>query len=120
MRPLAGIPQKRPPRGRGVKRVPGQMNGLERRYASYLDGLVQIGDVLGYWFDAVKLRLAEKTFYSPDFMVLTGAFEIEMHEVKGNYWEDDARVKIKVAADKFPFKFFGITWKNGQWNSEGF
>lgn len=40
--------------------------------------------------------MADKTFYSPDFIV--PALDcIEVHEVKG-HWEDDARVKIKVAA----------------------
>lgn len=29
---------------------------------------------------------------------------LELHEVKG-FWSDDARVKIKVAADRFPFRF---------------
>lgn len=35
-------------------------------------------------------------------MLATG--ELEMHEVKG-FWEDDARVKIKVAASFYPFSF---------------
>jgi hypothetical protein len=54
------------------------------------------------------LRLADKTFYSPDFAVLTKADgTLEMHEVKG-FWQDDARVKIKVAASIYPFKFIAV------------
>jgi hypothetical protein len=32
---------------------------------------------------------------------------MEMHEVKG-FWRDDARAKIKIAADAYPFRFFAI------------
>lgn len=41
--------------------------------------------------------------------------EMEAHEVKG-FWTDDARVKIKVAASLFPFKFVAVkvqSQKNG-------
>ena len=48
---------------------------------------------------------------------------MEIHETKG-HWEDDARVKIKVAATLFPFRFFAITQgrkeKKGQWIFEEF
>ena len=36
--------------------------------------------------------------------------QIELHEVKG-FWMDDARVKIKVAAEMYPFKFVAIKVK---------
>ena len=56
---------------------------------------------------SVKLRLADKTFYTPDFAVMAGDGFMEMHEVKG-FWTDDARVKIKVAADQYPFRFIAF------------
>lgn len=105
--------------GRGVRRVPGQMNGLEKSYSTYLDGLVLARAVLWYAFDSLKLRLAEKTFFTPDFLVMTSDGTLEIHEVKG-HWEDDARVKIKVAADKFPFKFKAIKKEKGLWVDELF
>jgi hypothetical protein len=73
------------------------------------------------WFEyeAVKLRLADKTFYSPDFAVMVANGELEMHEVKG-FWEDDARVKIKCAAEKFPFRFRAFTKSKGAWKEEEF
>ena len=46
-----------------------------------------------------------------------GAFEI--HEVKG-HWEDDARVKIKVAAELYPFKFIAARKVKGAWLFEEF
>jgi hypothetical protein len=103
--------------GRGTRRIPGEMNGLEKKYAAYLDELKHAGDILDYWFDCVKLRLADKTFYTPDFLVMNADTSLEIHETKG-HWEDDARVKIKVAADKFPFKFKAIQLVKSQWEIE--
>lgn len=95
------------------------MNKLEAKYADHLEMQKRHGDIIEYWFDCVKLRLAEKTFYTPDFLVLTKDLNLEIHETKG-FWEDDARVKIKVAADKFPFKFKAIKLIRGSWSEELF
>lgn len=51
------------------------------------------------------MKLAHDTRYTPDFLVMRRDFSLECHECKGGYWEDDALVKIKVAAAKFPFRF---------------
>lgn len=65
-----------------------------------------------YVFEAVKLRLADATFYTPDFMVLRHDGSIEFHEVKGSWAapnQDKSRVKLKVAAEMFPwFTFVAI------------
>ncbi len=107
------------PNARGVRRVQGQMNKLEASYAGYLEGLKRDGYLAWYEFDAIKLRLAGNTFYTPDFLVMRADGTLEVHEVKG-HWEDDARVKIKVAADKFPFRFIAITKERGTWVDEHF
>jgi hypothetical protein len=57
-------------RGRGVRRVEGTMNKLEERYAAYLELRRVCGEILEWHFDAIKLRLAKDTFYTPDFLVL--------------------------------------------------
>lgn len=85
----------------------GQMNQTEARYASILEQRRITGEVAWYRFEGVKLRLADKTFYTPDFAVMLTDGQMEMHEVKG-FWQDDARVKIKVAADTYPFKFIAV------------
>lgn len=85
----------------------GTMNATEREYAAELETLRQAGDIAWYKFEGVKLRLADNTFYTPDFAVMTAANLMQMHEVKG-FWTDDARVKIKVAADMYPFEFFAL------------
>ena len=73
----------------------GVMNKTEQRYAFHLAGLRQAGQIARYDFEPVKLRLADRTFYTPDFRVIIPDGTIEFHEVKG-FWRDDARVKIKV------------------------
>ena len=95
----------------------GQMNCTEAAYALKLEAMKQRGEILWYSFEAVKLRLAASTFYSPDFVVMNAAREIEMHEVKG-FWRDDARVKIKVAAEMFPFVFVAVQLVRKEWKHE--
>lgn len=99
----------------------GVMNKTERNYAGYLESRKITGEILWYAFDSMKFRLADKTFYSPDFIVLKSTGELEAHEVKG-HWEDDARVKIKVAASMFPVPFIAVKWneKNNAWDYEHF
>lgn len=94
------------------------MNKLEARYAGELGAMLSRMEIEWFAFEAVKLRLADKTFYTPDFFVMNKAGELECHEVKG-FWEDDARVKIKCAAEKFPFKFVAKSYsaKSG-WKEE--
>ena len=62
------------------------------------------GEIAWYKFEGIKFRLADNTFYTPDYAVMLADGTMEIHEVKG-YWEDDARVKIKVAAETYPFRF---------------
>lgn len=85
----------------------GAMNATEREYAQELEARKLAGAVAWFRFEGVKLRLADNTFYSPDFAVMLDTGEIEMHEVKG-FWLDDARIKIKVAADAYPFRFIAV------------
>lgn len=82
----------------------GTMNRTEAAYASFLDLRRMAGEVAWYKFEGIKLRLADNTFYEPDFAVMLTDGALEIHEVKG-FWTDDARVKIKVAADIYPFLF---------------
>jgi len=96
------------------------MNKLEIRYEAQLYMQVKAGDIYAYGFERIKFKLAKKTFYTPDFYVV--GFNLEFHEVKG-HWEDDARVKIKTAAEMFPwFRWVGVTWDRvaRMWKYEDF
>jgi len=100
----------------------GEMNKTEARYDEHL---WQIRGTVIAWhkFEGVKLRLADNTFYTPDFAVMRADGLLEMHEVKG-FWEDDARVKIKVAASLYPFRFIAVQpvpqKRGGGWAVEEF
>ena len=92
----------------------GNMNKTEAAYAKVLVARKHTGEVAWYAFEPINIRLADKCFYSPDFMVMLSSGEIEIHEVKG-FWTDDALVKIKVAATILPFKFIAVRLEKGQW-----
>ena len=105
-----------------VRPKPGVMNKTEQAYANRLELLKREGLIREWRFESLKLRLADKTFYSPDFMVVDADGFIEVHEVKG-FWEDDARVKVKVAAEQYPFKFLAVkkvSKAKGEWEFEEF
>lgn len=85
----------------------GVMNKTEEAYSRHLDARKADGDIPWWAFEAIKIRLADNTFYTPDFMVLRADGALECHEVKG-FWQDDARVKIKVAAALFPARFIAV------------
>ena len=97
------------------------MNGLEKRYNAHLEMRRLCGEVVFYEFEPWKLKLAPATFYNPDFSVLMPSGRIELHESKG-HWEDDARVKFKVAAERFGqwFDFVAAIWdkRNKIWQFE--
>lgn len=94
------------------------MNKLEAQYRDSLEMMARAGEIRSFMFEPVKLRLADRTTYTPDFMVIGNNDILELHEVKG-FWEDDARVKIKVAAEMFPmFLFKAFTRKKGMWIEE--
>jgi hypothetical protein len=85
----------------------GQMNKTEAEYAALLEQRRRAGEVAWFKFEGVKLRLADNTFYTPDFAVMLVGGAMQMHEVKG-HWMDDARAKIKIAADLYPFDFIAV------------
>jgi len=81
------------------------------------------GEVAWFKFEGIKRRLADNTFYTPDFFVMLADGALEAHEVKG-YWQDDARAKIKIAADLFPLRFIAARVQakkdGGGWKIEEF
>jgi hypothetical protein len=85
----------------------GEMNRTESEYAAHLETLKQAGEVLWFKFEGIKLRLADNTFFSPDFAVMAADGSLQLHEVKGHLL-DDANVKIKCAAAIFPLQFIMV------------
>ncbi len=101
-------------RGRS-RPTPGTMNSTERAYAQeVLEPLRLVGKIKEYYFEKIKLRLAHKTFYTPDYFVV-GVDSLEFHEVQGE-WEDDAIAKFKIARDAYWwFDFFAYKRVRGVW-----
>lgn len=85
----------------------GKMNKTEEAYAAELQCLVLAKQVRSWRFESVKLRLADRTWLTPDFEVIMADGTIEFHEVKAmtkmgkTLIRDDAAVKIKVAAEEY-------------------
>lgn len=88
----------------------GTMNKTEAAFARRLDGEKLAGDVVAYWFEAVTLRLADRSRYTPDFLVLRADRRLVMCEVKGPHVREDAVVKWKQAAELFPM-FLWQMWQ---------
>jgi hypothetical protein len=100
-------------RGKTAKR-PNEMNLTERAYSDILEAQ-RLDGKIAYWeYERVKLKLADNTFYTPDFFVILPDGQVEFHEVKAMtskgvlLAEDDAKVKIKVAADQYWMFVFRI------------
>jgi hypothetical protein len=107
-----------------MRRLPGKatprrrrMNKLEERYSVLLDARKVTGEIHRWDFEPEKFRLADNTFYTPDFRLVLRDYTVEFHEVKG-FMRDDAMVKIKVAAELHPYKFVLVRCTKGQWSTE--
>lgn len=99
-----------------------RMNKLEAMYAAHLEVLRRAGKIIFWRFESAKFRLADRTWYTPDFYIMRQDGTLEIHETKG-FWEDDARVKIKVTAEQFPeLVFVAVQWDKSAkcWKFERF
>lgn len=126
-----GVPEKRilaakaePPAIPPPRPSRAGMNKLETLYARELEARRIAGEIVSWKYEALSLRLAKKTWYRPDFLVELPNGVKEIHETKGR-WEDDARVKFKVAAELFPgFVFRALQRRRqkhgGGWKIETF
>ena len=89
---------------------------LEVEYAAYLDSLVHVGEVLAWRYEPMSLRLADRTTYTPDFLLILPDGTLELHETKG-FWREKAWIKYKVAAEQYPWFVFAYVMKSkgGTW-----
>ena len=85
----------------------GEMNKTEERFAQHLELERHTGRVQWWKFEGVKLMLAKNTSLTVDFAVLPDTGILTMIDVKGSkaMVTDDARVKMKLAAELYPFVF---------------
>lgn len=92
------------------KHTPGKMNRWEAAYADILTLEKAAGNIIEWAYEPIKFRFADRTFYEIDFIVKKNDGTLMAIEVKG-HWEDDARVKFKIARENFGwmFEFVAIT-----------
>lgn len=92
------------------------MNSLEARYAfEILEKELSEGVASAWFFESFRLKLAPKTFYTPDFMVIKKDGQIVFREVKG-FLREDASVKFKWAREAYPFFGFEMWGRRaGEW-----
>jgi hypothetical protein len=90
---------------KAAQRTAKPMNRLELAYAQHLEAKRLRGEIQRWDREPVKLRLADLTYYAPDFRVITADGTEEYHETKG-FMRDDANVKLKVAAELHPYRFY--------------
>jgi hypothetical protein len=84
------------------------MNKTEAAHAMDLEMRKRVGEILEYRWQPLRLKLGTDCTYEPDFFVLMADCTIEFHEVKGSFITDDAIVKVRVAANLFPWFVFRL------------
>lgn len=105
-------PKKR--KARRMPKAPTALNELENKFYAWLSERYEVSKIR---VQAITLRLAVDTTYTPDFYatrgnVVTGSF----YEVKGEHMWEDAWVKLKIAASMYPeFSFYFCELIEGEW-----
>lgn len=95
----------------------GRMNKTEAAYAQRLEALKHDGQILDWRFHVLRVRLADNTFYEPDFLVMTAGRELQIHETKGSFTTQSGQTKIKLCAEVLPwFRVIKASrQKDGSW-----
>ena len=100
-----------------------RMNKTETAYAEFLEFEKSQGRVLWFGFEKIRLVIADgkrKAWFKPDFFVVLPDGTIEARETKG-WWREAARLRIKVAADLYPWiRFLGVKRDGSGWQYEEF
>lgn len=137
----APLPVSPPPMREEKKKLPRTANKWEMLFRDELELRRQAGEVLWYAFEPIRLKLAQYTqdgkeraiWYKPDFAALVTLDigytmehmdtvieeELVFYEVKG-HWREAARVRIKMAASQYPFRFVAVTREHCEWKYEEF
>ena len=84
------------------------------------------GEIDRYEFEPLRLKLGNGVCYTPDFCVWRDPQSLAFYEVKGEKRKgrvivrDDASVKIKIAASRYPEWQFVLVWReaNNTWQEQ--
>lgn len=88
--------------------VEGRMNEVEKRRARELDADLSEGLIQAYYYERITFRLASRTSYTPDFLVIDAAGLIRFEEIKGDggWLDSEGRTKWKTTAEQNPWALF--------------
>jgi hypothetical protein len=115
-----------------------KMNSIEEEFSWILEQKKRDRQITDYAFEALTFRLADRTTYTPDFVIVhRDHFELVDVKARGvvkvvrsksgkaykKQWtskRDDAAVKVKVAARMFPWMKWSYWYReaNGTWTKE--
>lgn len=104
------------PKGKASKRA-GVMNQTETRYAEHLAILKIAGEIRDFAYEARTFTLSDdRCRWTPDFEITMPDGSLEYVDVKGGHTWEDAVIKFKWAASKFPqYRFRMIEYRSGAW-----
>ncbi len=111
IRELAGERAPPPPKEPGDG-----MTKLERSFTEVLEIAKDNHDISGWRYEAIRLRLAGRCWFLPDFLTEPCWQEDKFTfiETKGPYAREDSLIKLKVAAETYPcFRWLLVT-KSGR------
>lgn len=106
-------PQPPAPKGRTTKPRRGRLNKTEARYAERLEGQRLTGDIAWWGFEAIRFRLADNTFFTPDFLVMLPDGQLTLHETKG-FMREAASLRLRITSEAYwMFPVFVVRWEKG-------
>jgi len=92
-----------------------KMNKTELAFSKILDKAKIEGEILRWNFEEISLKIGPNTRYIPDFVAVMPNGRWQVFEIKGHL-EDDAAVKFKTAAEKYPeISFHMLRRIKGRW-----
>lgn len=105
----------------------GRMNKTEAKRAAELELMKRSGLVRSWCFEGLRFLIADgekKAWFCPDFLVDYVEYGLVIEETKG-FWREAARLRIKVAAERYPqFQWRALRLmpakQGGGWEIENF
>jgi hypothetical protein len=105
-----------PPHARVTGKNALGQNKTEAKFDAILAGMKRQGVVSHYDFEALKVRVAKRRWYTPDFDVWLDDNRFCFIEIKGAFIREDGMLKLQVAAEHSPWPFYLAVYKDHAWS----
>jgi hypothetical protein len=94
------------------------MNKTERAFLDILEARRRKGDFQTVDREALKFKIGERCYFSPDFIAVAMDGTVTAFEVKGGFIVDEGGIiKFKAAREKYPWCRFELwQFKSGTWS----